>query len=283
MTDVKRKLIVILGVFGTSFSALFVRFSTAPSMVLVFYRMLFASLLMAVPGIRAFREEREQITKKDLIFGIVSGIFLAFHFASYFESLKHTSITCSVVLVDTEVFFVSFILLFFFHEKLSKKRWLGILIAFFGSVLIAFGDSGDVSGSLYGDGLALCGAFCISIYTTMGRLCRRHMSTASYTFLVYGVAAVAAFLFLTVTGMPAAGCGGVNLLCAFGMTILCTLLGHSVINWGLKYISPAFISASRLLEPVFAAVLGILIFAEIPSLTAVIGGAVILLGLFLAS
>lgn len=282
MKERNRKLIVLLGVLGTSFSAILVRFSTAPSMVLVFYRMLFAALMMAVPGIRAFGKERENLTKKELLCCLVSGFFLALHFTAYFESVKQTSITCSVVLVNTEVFFVSFILLFFFHEKISAKRWAGILIAFAGSLIIAIGDSADLSGSLRGDLYALSGAAFVSVYTTMGRICRKNMSTASYTAAVYGIAALVTFLLLLVTGTPVSGYGPVNLLTAFGMTVLCTLLGHSVINWGLKYISPAFISAARLLEPVFSALLGILFFREIPSGTAVLGAVVIITGLFLA-
>lgn len=282
MSDLKRKLIVILGVLGTSFSAILVRYSTAPSLVLVFYRNLFASLIMIVPGIRSLRAEKDRITGKDLLCCLVSGLFLAFHFTAYFESVKLTSITCSVVLVNTEVFFVTFILLFFFHEKISKKRWAGILIAFAGSLIIALGDSGGLSGTLKGDLYALSGAFFVSIYTTMGRICRRHMSTASYTAIVYSVVTVVTMVMILLGGNPLFGYGEVNLLTAFGMAILCTLLGHSVINWGLKFISPAFISASRLLEPLFSAVLGILFFMEIPSLSAVIGGIIIIAGLYLA-
>ena len=41
-----RKLLVLLGVVGVSLSAPLIRISTAPSMVLVFYRVLIASVLL---------------------------------------------------------------------------------------------------------------------------------------------------------------------------------------------------------------------------------------------
>ncbi len=41
-----KRLIVLLGVAGVSLSAVFVRWSTAPSLVLAFYRMAFSVLLL---------------------------------------------------------------------------------------------------------------------------------------------------------------------------------------------------------------------------------------------
>lgn len=277
------KLIILISVFGTAFSAIMVRYSTAPSMALVFYRMLLAAAIMLVPGIRALKRDAAQIRRVDLLCCVISGVILSLHFTTYFESVKLTSITCSVVLVNTEIFFISFILLFFFHERFTKRRWLGIAVAFIGSLVIALGDSADLSGSLIGDLYALGSAALLAVYTTMGRLCRRRMSTGSYTAVVYTVAALTTLLLLLLRGMPLTGYGGINWLTALGMTILCTFLGHSVANWSLKFISPAFLSTARLLEPVFSAILGILFFQEIPSLTALIGGAVILAGLYLAA
>lgn len=72
-------------------------------------------------------------------------------------------------------------------------------------------------------------------------------------------------------------------LCAAGMTILCTLLGHRVFSWGLKFIQPSFISTVKLLEPVFASLLGILFFAEIPGVTAIAGGVIVIIGIWMTS
>ena len=41
-----KKLLILLGVVGVSLSAIFVRVSSAPSMVLVFYRVAIAALLL---------------------------------------------------------------------------------------------------------------------------------------------------------------------------------------------------------------------------------------------
>ena len=63
----------------------------------------------------------------------------------------------------------------------------------------------------------------------------------------------------------------------------CTLLGHSVFSWGLKYLQPSFVATVKLLEPVFAAVWGMLLFREIPGAQVVLGGTVVLVGIALYS
>lgn len=49
------------------------------------------------------------------------------------------------------------------------------------------------------------------------------------------------------------------------MAVCCTLLGHNVFSWGLKYLPPAFIATVKLMEPVFASVWGLLLFGERPA------------------
>lgn len=107
------------------------------------------------------------------------------------------------------------------------------------------------------------------------------MSTTVYTWIVYLFAGGVAITACLISGPAALDCGGKNLVIALGLAVLCTLLGHSIFSWGLKYEKASFISTAKLLEPVFAAILGILIFREIPSLSTVAGGIVIIAGIAL--
>lgn len=276
-----KKFLIILGVLGASLSAPFVRLSTAPSMVLVFYRVALASALLLPYMLLRKRAEWAALKKKDLLLCLLSGLFLGLHFSLYFQSIRYTSIASSVALVDTEVFFVAFLMLVLFREKIPGRAWPGILVTFAGSVIIALSDAGGGSNVLLGDLLALAGAACMAVYTIIGRSCRQRISTVTYTFLVYLSAALTVLVILLCSGTPLFGYEPVNGLTALGMAVCCTLLGHSVFSWGLKYESAAFISTAKLLEPVFAAALGVFLFREIPTLPVVVGGCVVILGVFL--
>lgn len=274
-----KKLIVILGVVGVSLSAILVRLSSAPSMVLVFLRMFFAAAVLVPAMLLRHREELKQITRKELCLSLLSGVFLGLHFTCYFSSLRYTSIAAAVVLVDTEVFFVALATPLLFGKRISKKCWLGIGLTFLGSILIALTDSGQGSNMLLGDLLALLGAAFVAVYTLIGTVVRKTRSTTVYTALVYSAGALTVALMLLFTGTPVLGYAPADYLSGLGLAVFCTLLGHSVFSWGLKYVSPAFVSTVKLLEPVFATVLGIFLFREIPGIPVVIGGVLVILGI----
>lgn len=276
-----KKLIIILGVVGTSLSAVLVRFADAPSTVLVFYRMLFSVLLLAPVVLTRCRGEYERMEKKHLFLCMASGLFLGIHFVCYFEALNRTSIAACVSLVDTEVFFVALGGTLFLREKLSGKGWLYIVLTFVGSVVIA---AADVSGGgLLGDLIAVAGAASSCIYTLIGRKLRTVMTTNAYTWIVYFFAGLVVLIASLAGGNPVVAIQLHNLWIALGLAVFCTLLGHSIFSWGLKYEKASFVSAVKLLEPVFASVLGFVFLREIPSLSTAAGAILIIAGISLLS
>ena len=279
-----KRLIVILGVLGASLSSIFVRLSTAPSLILVLYRVGMATLLLAPVVFVRHREELRRLTAGEVGLCLASGGALGLHFATYFESLRFTSIAASVVLVDTEVLFVAIISILLFRKKLGKQAWLAIFLALGGSAIIAMADTaGSGTDALRGDLLALCGAFFVAVYTMIGSVCRRSVSTNVYTFLVYLAASFTVLVIAVVGGQPITGYGSVNYLTGLGMAVFCTLMGHSVFSWCLKYLPPAFVSTAKLLEPLFASIMGLILFGEVPGVLTVAGGLIIIFAVILYS
>lgn len=275
-----KKLIVLLGVIGVSLSAIFVRISTAPSIILVLYRVCIASLLLSPYVFIKSRKELFELSLRDVLLCMVSGVFLGLHFTAYFTSLSFTSIASAVVLVDTEVFFVAFGSILLLKERISKGAWGGILLTFAGSVIIAMADAGIGSDVIKGDILAFSGAFFMAVYTMIGAVCRKKISTTVYTFLVYTSSAVTMLMISITKGIPLMGYDSINWISALGMAVFCTLMGHSIFSWGLKYLPSSFISTIKLLEPVFASILGLICFGEVPGIYVALGGIIVIVGIW---
>lgn len=275
-----KKLIVLLGVIGVSLSAIFVRISTAPSIILVLYRVCIASLLLLPYVFIKNRKELFELRLRDVLLCMVSGVFLGLHFTAYFTSLSFTSIASAVVLVDTEVFFVAFGSILLLKERISKGAWGGILLTFAGSVIIAMADAGIGSDVIKGDILAFSGAFFMAVYTMIGAVCRKKISTTVYTFLVYTSSAVTMLMISIMKGIPLMGYDSINWISALGMAVFCTLMGHSIFSWGLKYLPSSFISTIKLLEPVFASILGLICFGEVPGVYVALGGIIVIIGIW---
>lgn len=275
------KFIILLGVLGTSASAIFTRISTAPSMVLAMYRMCIASVLLLPSVLTKARPDWKLLDRRTALLCALSGMFLALHFTTYFESIHRTSVAAATILGNTQVFFVALLMLALFRETISRRCWLAIGLTFLGGTVIALSGTGD-GNALSGNLLALLCAALLACYTMIGHSCRRrNVSTAIYTFLVYSSAAVTLLLLLPLTGASYFGYEPVNWLCAGGMVLFCTFLGHSIFSWGLRYEPPALVSTLQLLEPVFSTVWAMFLFREIPSITVILGGCVVIAGIIL--
>ncbi|MBE6970711.1 MAG: DMT family transporter [Ruminococcaceae bacterium] len=275
-----KRLIVLIGVVGISASAVLVRWSTAPSMVLVLYRMVIAVAMLSVPVLLKGREELKSMTKREWLLTMAAGCCLGLHFSAFFESLRHTSIASAVILSDAEVLFVALGSILVFHKKLSSQCWIAVGLSLAGAVMVALADGGGESG-LLGNALALTSTFLLAMYTMIGASVRSRISNTTYTFVAYGCAALTVLVLSLVGGTPLSGYGVNNWLTALGMAVLCTLMGHSVFTWGLKYLPPAYISTVKLLDPVFSALWGLLLFQEIPTLPVILGGVIVIAGVFL--
>ena len=271
---------LVIGVIGISLSSIFVRYSQAPSAVTALWRLLWTVLLMTpmVLGKQSVRQEMKQADKKSLLLSALSGMFLAIHFAVWFESLAHTTVASSTTIVCTEVIWVALGFCLVLKGKLSVKAVVAIAISFAGSVLIAWSDSGTGGSHLYGDLLALAAAVAAAVYVLLGRVVRQWLSNSVYTYVVYGTCLLCLLLMCLAQGYRIFAYGLSPVVVGLLLAVFSTLLGHSMFSWSLKYFTPAFVSASKLCEPVVAAILAGFLFGEVPVLLQAIGGVLILGG-----
>lgn len=273
-------IMIVVGVLGISLSSIFVKYSMAPSAVTAAYRLLWTVVLMTPVtfGSREIRTELFRVNPKTLLRSCLSGLFLAIHFTLWFESLRHTTVASSTTIVCTEVIWVSLGYALFLKGKMSLKEIMTIGVTLGGSVLIAFADSGSGGTHLYGDILSLLAAIAVAVYVLIGREVRKTASTTVYTYIVYSSCAAVLLLMCLIQGNALWGYGISGIIVGLLLAVFSTILGHSIFSWCLKYFSPSFVSASKLCEPVAAAILAGFLFGEIPSVMQIAGGILILGG-----
>jgi len=275
-------IMIVVGVIGISLSSIFVKLSAAPSAVTAAFRLIWTVLLMTPVVLfkGEVRKELLSVSKRNLLLSCLSGLFLAIHFALWFESLKHTSVASSTTIVCTEVIWVSLGYCVFLKGKLSGKAVAAIAVTLIGSVAIAFSDSASGGAHLYGDILSLLAAVAVAVYTLLGRIVREKNSTTVYTYIVYTACAAVLLLVCLVQNYSLMGYGISAVIVGFLLALFSTILGHSIFSWCLKFFSPSFVSASKLCEPVVAALIAGFLFREIPSVLQLCGGALILGGVY---
>jgi drug/metabolite transporter (DMT)-like permease len=272
---------LLIGVIAVSTSAIFVKLTSAPAPVIAFYRLFFSTILIAPLFFIKSLGELNAMSKKDWLYSTIAGVLLAFHFILWFESLNFTSVASSVVLVTLQPLFAFIGTYFFFKERISGIAIFSGVIAIVGSVIISWGDF-QISGlALFGDVLALAACAMITAYLLLGQGIRKRHSLTLYTFIVYGISSITLLLYCLLLNYPLGPYPMQDWYYFILLAIVPTLLGHSLFNWSLKWVSTNVISVMILLEPVGAIILAYYLLDEKVILPQVIGGSIIMVGIIL--
>jgi drug/metabolite transporter (DMT)-like permease len=270
---------VLVGVLAVGAAAIFIRLADAPALGIAFWRC--ALGVLALLPLAALR--REKVPEgRDLGTGAVAGIALGAHFGTWIASLDYTSVAASVVLVSTTPIFVAVAAYLLFGERTSVVSFVGIALAIAGTTAIAGGGPGSDTAALLGNVLALAGAVAMAVYVLIGRSLRTGgVGALPYSIVGYSAAALALLPVALLSGVQLWGYSATTWFWLFVVTLGPQLLGHTVLNWALEYVRASIVSGAILAEPVIAALLAWLILSERPALATLLGGLVVLAGLYL--
>ena len=276
------RIYTVLGIslVAISVAAIFIRLADAPGVVVAAYRMVIASVILLPLSIPALR--RATFTRQTLLYSVLAGLFLGGHFATWITSLSYTSVAASVSLVASQPLWVALLGWLFLGLAPSFLVLLGVLLAIAGGALIGFGDFGSGSAPLLGDALAVAGALCGAAYLLLGRAAQRQgLSLNAYVGVAYGVAAMVLLPLPWLLGVPYVGYELATFAWIALLALIPQLVGHTGVNYAMKYLSPTLVATAVLLEPVGASLFALLLFGEVPPLTTLLGALVLLLGVLL--
>jgi drug/metabolite transporter (DMT)-like permease len=297
------KLILVLvgGILAVSTASIFIRLALhagASSIVIAAFRLTLATLVLAPFALTRHLTELRQLQKRDWLLALLSGIFLALHFASWITSLQYASVASSVVLVTTTPLWVALFAPVVLRERSGVATYAGLLLALAGGILVGLSDActwhpGAIScptagaflgGTAFlGDLLALAGAWMAAGYMLVGRSLRAKIDLIPYIFVVYGVAAVVLIIIMIGMGASPLGLTPITYLWLVLLALVPQLVGHSTFNWSLKYIPVSLVSVTLLGEPVGSTILAYFLLQESPGWVKIIGALMILAGIWLAA
>ena len=276
-------LIIVIGIVAVSFAAIFIRLAgEAPALIIAAYRLAMAVVIMSPYAYKRIRRQWTNYTAHSLRWNIISGVALAFHFATWIASLKYTSVASSVVLVTTNPLFVSLFGWIFLNEKPRKMVIAGIIVSIFGTVIMTTGNGGVSDTRLTGDLLALAGAVFASIYLLTGRSLRQTISATAYSYVAYSTAAVILVLIALIAGLPWTGYSPTTYLMFLLLAVVPQIIGHTSFNYALKYVPAVIVAIVILGEPIGASLLAWIFLGETVQQSTFLGGGLILVGVFLA-
>ncbi|MDP6224406.1 MAG: DMT family transporter [Candidatus Poseidoniaceae archaeon] len=283
--------VAICGV--SSAGAIFTHVDNIPPLLRASWRLQLTALLLAPLALWQFNSINAEVKSKlfDLSTGKIiaaSGAFLALHFGFWVTSLDYTSLTHSLLFVTAHPL-VILIGMFLFVRKPNGMELIGGLAAFAGAA-ISMLDAGDVQGdrsvTFFGDQLAFLGAVFVVGYIVCGRILREWMPLFLYAFpvtLLGGLLLIPASMLLEADYSQHGAFGYIGhetLVWFVLLAFIAGILGHTGLNYCLKYVSPLLISISVTLEPVLGSIIGWMFFSTgVPGMWTWIGGPILMLGI----
>ena len=278
MTSRSPYFLVFIAILCVSTSSIMVRFTTAPPLVIAFYRLtltaLLGGLLMAGTG-QHWPARRSHLPRAGL-----AGLFLALHFGFWITSLSYTSVASSVLFTNLQVIFVIIFAALFLKERVNARALAGVAVSLVGISVIGGGDL--FHGRLWGDLLALISGFMFAVYLMIGRSIRDEVSIWPYTVVISGMAGAFLAIAVVLSGQRFGGYPAVNYLWFVLMALLPGIGGHGILNWALKYVKAPLVAISILGESVGASVLGYFLLHESLAWFQLLGGAMVLCGIYWA-
>lgn len=271
------------GALCTSFAATFIIASGEPPFVVAFYRLFFAVLcfipIMAVQG----WDQLKAIKKKHFIWCLLVGISFGLHLVTYIASLNYTSVASAGALASLQPVFVAIGASIFLKERIGLRVRIGIALAVVGGLVVGGGDLLTVtSAALFGDMLALICALMISLYFVAGRALRQHLDILPYLLVVYSSSMIVVAVLSLATGTPLTISSPRSFVYLLALGIVSTALGHGIFNWALKYVQASAVSLVMLASPVAETVWVYFFLGQVPAITSIIGGIIVIIGTVLA-
>ncbi len=291
------------GLASFSFSSILVRLAQdegLPSLFIASSRLTLGAIILTPLVLAKYRDNLAQMRRNDILLALVAGLFLAIHFGSWVTSLEYTSVLISVVFVTSSPLWVALLEFIFLRSKLPKSVIIGLGIAIAGGLLIGFGGvfAGDASvvvdrqREFIGGALSLVGAITIAVYLIIARKlqqAREHQGVVTklhiipYIWMVYGTAGLILLVLSTGSGIPVTGYSSQGYIWLILMALFPQLLGHSSLNYAVGYLPATIVSMMTQLEPIGSALLAYFLFGELPFPLQILGSAVIITGVMLAT
>jgi drug/metabolite transporter (DMT)-like permease len=279
-------LLLALGIFFISFSAIFTKWANLPGVTSGFYRLAIAAAVLVVPFYRR-RTQHPPLDRRVLALAALGGLWFALDTALWNTSLTLTSAASATLLGNTSSILVALGAWLIFREKLRGRFWIGLFVALIGVLLVLSADwltpqdtAVLADTKTLGNLVALAAAFFYAAYLLTTQHTRASLDTVSYLFIMSAFGAIVLLPFNVFGGFPLTGFPLQTWAALLALSLITHVGGWLAINDSLGHIPASIVSVTLLAQPVLTAILAIPLLGEALFPLQIIGGMLALIGIY---
>ena len=292
-TDVLWVLTILVSLTALSFTAILIKLSEAEigSNATVLHRLWMATIVFWVwEGLNTLKQaenstqavsQSPNTDQQKALLIVVAAVSTA-SIVCWAWSLSQTSVANSTVLRNLTPLFTSICGWLLLNHRFDSKFLLGMALAIIGALVIGWDDFNLGQNHLMGDAIALFSAFLSAIYLLVLERLRDSINTIKILLWRCALGALLLFPFVLSTKESLFPSSYQGWLILVALAIVCQVIGQGLLVYSLKRFSSSFLAVFFLLEPILAALLAWMIFAENLNLFNGIAFILIIAGIYIA-
>ena len=266
-----------------------------PTLVVASFRVTVAGILMLpIYGLTHFRQSSPARASKRLDPGDIRTFFLLALFGvvinqgCFVVGLNYTTVGHSALIMGMGPIIILILAWAQGMETATSRKILGSALAFAGVTVLAVGKGLHLhSGTLVGDLLTLCSSAGFALYTVVAKKVSWKYDAVTVNTFNYGLSTI---LILPITVHAVFSMNhnhGWNSVSWKGwaslayMAVVGSVIGFLIYTWALRYIAASRMGAVTYTHPIVSTTLGILLLREALTRNLVIGGTLVLVGIYL--
>lgn len=272
-----------VGIISLGMSAIFIKWAGVPGGVAALYRVAIATVVLAGPFAWSVRRQAAPLPRRTVLLALLSGVWFAGDLGLWSEAVRHTSAANSTLLGNLAPLWVALGAMVLWKVRLRAIFWVGLGLAFVGGIIVVGPDllAGTTLG--YGDGLAVLASTFYATYMLNTQHSRRTLGILTFTWLSVLGSTIVLLLACLLLGLPLWGFSTQTWLALLGMGLLPQVAGYLAINYALGHLPAPIVSVTLLGQPVVTALLAVPLLAEGLSGEQIVGGLIVLGGIYLAN
>jgi drug/metabolite transporter (DMT)-like permease len=273
-------LALIVGLFSIGFSGIFIRAANAPGTVTAFYRMAIAAVVVTFPLLWQQNGKIRRLPRAGVVLALLGGLLFALDLAFWATGIDYSGATKPTLMANTAPLWVGLGSMLIFRERLGRLFWFGLAVAMFGAAMVLGVDLLNSTVIGFGTFLGLLAAIFYGAYYLVTQRGRFWLNTLSYFWITTASASIVLLFLNLLMNRSLLGYDRSTLFYFLAIGLVVQLLGWSMINYAQGYLRASIVAPTLLLQPVVTAVLAVLFLGETFSPWHIIGGLIVLVGVY---
>ena len=242
----------------------------------------FLSLVLMTVVFALFKRSVFRIKLRHLPIFIGAGLFSVLGLAvTYFNCQMHCSLAVAGILLYLAPSFVVLMSALFWKAPITKRKVMALVVSFLGCVLVSGIMSGALTVSVTGLLLGIGAGFCYATYTIFAHYGLEHYDSLTMIYWTFFFAGLGSLAFLNWGELAPALPHGTTWIGIAGLVVIATVLPYLFYTKGLEVVESGKASIIANVEPVVAALTGVVFFHEVLNVWTVLGIVCVLGGVVL--